>query len=63
MSRGSWTFKKRELARAVNAMMAAGLEIDRVEIDRSGGFVVVARRRPANSSDNEQGEEGEWDEI
>ena len=43
MSASSHKFRQRELTRAVRAMQAAGLEIERVEIDRDGRIIVVPK--------------------
>jgi hypothetical protein len=36
------TFKQRDLTKAVKAVVAAGVDIARVEIDRDGKIVIVA---------------------
>ncbi len=42
MSRGPQSFKKRDVTRAVEAVMAAGVSVARVEVDKDGKIVVVA---------------------
>jgi hypothetical protein len=41
MSRGPATFKQRDLTRAVKAVVAAGLAVARVEVDKDGKIVIV----------------------
>lgn len=55
MARGNCTFKQRDLTAAVKAVVKAGVEIARVEIDRAGKIVVVTGKaaEPANELDRE----------
>jgi hypothetical protein len=56
------TFKKSDVTRATRAVLAAGLEVARVEVGRDGAIVVVPSRPP--ESPREGGEErNEWDGI
>jgi hypothetical protein len=61
MSRGPSTFRQQDVTRALRATVAAGIEVERVEIDKDGKIVVVA------SKVKQPGEEGstvnEWDNI
>jgi hypothetical protein len=41
MSRAPYSFKQRDMTRAVKAVVAAGLAIARVEVDRDGKIVIV----------------------
>jgi len=41
MSRRPSTFKERDVTRAVRAVMRAGLEVARVDIDRTGQIRIV----------------------
>ena len=43
MSRGPQSFKQRDVAAAIKAARAAGLEVQRVEVDRDGKIVIVTR--------------------
>jgi hypothetical protein len=42
MGRGPCTFRKQDVTRAVQAVIAAGVEVQKVEIDREGKIVVVS---------------------
>jgi hypothetical protein len=58
MSRGPCTFRQRDLTAAVKAMIAAGCEVERAEIDKDGRIVVVVgKEEPARKSENE------WDGV
>jgi hypothetical protein len=41
MSRGPATFRQRDLTAAAKAMIAAGLGIARVEIDKTGKIILI----------------------
>jgi hypothetical protein len=60
MSRGPATFRQRDVSAAINAALAAGVEVARVEIGRDGRVIVVigkgADEPPATAKN-------EWDEI
>jgi hypothetical protein len=61
MARGTCTFRQRDVTAAVKAVVAAGVAIARVEVDKSGKIVIIA------NSPNEVAEEGvgsnEWDSV
>ena len=57
MARGKCTFRQRDVTAAVKAVVAAGVEVARVEIDRSGKIVVVAGRT------NNAPARNEWDGV
>jgi hypothetical protein len=42
MPRGQCTFKQSDVTRAVKAVVAAGVGVARVEVDRSGKIIVIA---------------------
>jgi hypothetical protein len=46
LRRGPSTFKQSDLVRALRAARIAGVEVDRVEIDKSGRIVVVMSNAP-----------------
>jgi hypothetical protein len=52
-------FKKTDVTRATRAVLAAGLDVERVEIDKSGRIVVVPGR-PGESA-NVGPEPNPWD--
>jgi ATP-dependent exoDNAse (exonuclease V) alpha subunit len=49
MPRAPSTFRQTDVTRAVRAVVAAGVEIMRVEIDKAGKIVIVAATAPADS--------------
>jgi hypothetical protein len=53
-------FKKTDVTRATKAVMAAGMEIARIEINKEGVIVVVPGK-PAEARDAD-GERNEWDD-
>jgi hypothetical protein len=59
MSRRSCTFKQSDVTKAVKAVVAAGVEVARVEVDKNGRIVVVAGKPVPN----EDREGSEWDRI
>jgi hypothetical protein len=61
MPRGSSTFRQRDLTRALRATAAAGVSIQRVEIQRDGKIIVVAPEAQEKNANNEGG--NEWDRI
>jgi hypothetical protein len=54
MSRGPHAFKKRDVVRAVQAAQAAGLSVQRIELDKSGRIVIVTGEESAS---------GAWDDA
>jgi hypothetical protein len=58
MSRGPATFRQSDLARALRAARAAGLEIARVEVDRTGKITVIPGK--PDSGDQEQEGSNDW---
>jgi hypothetical protein len=57
MARAPSTFRQRDVSRALRAAASAGMTVDRVEIDRAGKIVIVARN--ADYSSDASG--NEWD--
>jgi hypothetical protein len=58
MSRGPANFRQRDLTAAVKAVLAAGCEVARIEIDKDGKIVVVTGKPKAPVTDAEI---NEWD--
>ena len=44
MGRGACTFRQSDVTRAVKAVVAAGVEVARVEVDKAGKIVVIASK-------------------
>jgi hypothetical protein len=68
MARGQSTFRQRDLTAAVKAVVAAGCEVVRVEVDKAGKIVVVTGEpegvaRAATESEPRSAERNEWDEV
>ena len=61
MARAPSTFRQRDVTRAVKAVVAAGVDIARVEIDKAGTIRIITQ----SSEQNGQGREevNEWDSI
>jgi hypothetical protein len=57
MPRGQLAFKQRDVARALRATTMAGMQPDRVEIDREGKIIVIFGK-PL-----EDQERNEWDDA
>jgi hypothetical protein len=59
MPRHPSTFRQRDMTRAVRAVVAAGVDVKRVEVDRSGKIVVIT-----NDDDGvAQPIPNEWDTV
>jgi hypothetical protein len=58
MARAPSTFRQQDVTRAVKAVVAAGVDIARVEIDKAGKIVIVTAGAP-EVTDRE--EANEWD--
>jgi hypothetical protein len=54
-------FKERDVKRAGRAVLAMGLDIGRVEIDKNGTIVVIPGK-PKEAAD-ESTERNEWDDL
>jgi hypothetical protein len=57
MARARAIFRKADLRRAVEAVIAAGQTVARVEVDPSGKIVIVTAGEP------ERRESNEWDRV
>ena len=53
-------FRQRDVTKAVRAVAAAGVQIDRVEVDKTGKIVIVTGKDLGDSSNNSPA--NEWDE-
>jgi len=66
MGRGPCSFRQTDVTRAIKAVIAAGVEVARVEIEPDGRISVVSKGI-ARQDDQEQSAEGEevneWDSI
>ena len=51
MSRGPAKFTQRDISTAVRAVVAAGCEVARVEVDRNGKVVIVTGK-PGSATDD-----------
>jgi hypothetical protein len=62
MARGPCTFRQRNVTAAVKAVVAAGVEVARVEVDKPGKIIIVAKMEgelPAQINSNGN----PWDEV
>ncbi len=59
MARGNSTFKQKDVTRVLRAAQAAGIEVQRIEVDKTGKIVVVTGK----SENGDQITEGKnpWD--
>jgi hypothetical protein len=62
MSRGPTTFRQRDVTAAVRAARAAGIEVARVEVDRSGKITVIAGQPSAEGQITNSDQHNEWDD-
>lgn len=60
MARAPSAFRKQDLRRAVEAVLAAGVSIARVEIDSAGKIIIVAQQGSSTAND---GGGNEWDRV
>jgi hypothetical protein len=61
MPRSPSTFRQQDVTRAVKAVVAAGVGIARVEIDRAGKITIIATSSSADPSNDLDGELEEWE--
>jgi hypothetical protein len=55
-------FRQSEITRAIKAALAAGVEVERVEIENEGRVIVVVSKKRALDFSAE-GERNPWDEV
>ena len=63
MSRAPSTFRQQDVTKAVKAVAAAGVHIARVEIDKAGKIVIIAKDPTENQSGESATEVNEWDRV
>lgn len=61
MSRGPCTFRKRDLITAIKAVVAAGCEVVRAEIEPATGKIVVVAGKVGEGGNG--GASNPWDEV
>jgi hypothetical protein len=62
MTRGPCTFRQQDVTRALKATVAAGIEVQRVEIGRDGKIMIVTTKAdpvPPGDCDEPNG----WDKV
>jgi hypothetical protein len=62
MSRGPCTFKQQDVTRALRATVAAGIEVQRIEIDKDGKIIVVTGKVAETNTEIAEGK-NPWDNI
>jgi hypothetical protein len=62
LSRRPSTFRQTDLTRALRGAKAAGVEIARVEIDKTGRIIVVVGKTAEDNGDV-LGDRNEWDSV
>jgi hypothetical protein len=58
MGRGPTSFRQQDVTRALRATRAAGVEVERIEIEK-GRIIVVAGKKAKRADDEDNG--NEWD--
>ena len=61
-TRGRCTFRQKDVTRALRATAAAGIEIQRIEIDTDGKIILVAGK-PRESPRDRGDQHNEWDTV
>ena len=59
MPRGPCAFKQSDITKAVRAVVAAGIEVARVEVDKAGKIIVVA----GEADKTEVSERNSWNTL
>jgi hypothetical protein len=63
VARGRCTFRQQDATRAARAALAAGLEVQRIEIDRDGKIIVVVTGKAGSGAAGSAPERNEWDDV
>ena len=61
MARGPQTFRQRDLCAAIKAVVAAGREVARIEIDKTGQIIVILANGKEHAA--EKSGDNEWDDL
>jgi hypothetical protein len=61
MARAPYTFRQQDVTRAVKAVVAAGVDIARVEIDKAGKITIIALGTEPHGALAMRG--NEWDTV
>jgi hypothetical protein len=61
VARGSCTFRQQDVTRALRATVAAGIEVQRIEIHKDGRIIVVVATPESLREIGDQ--HNEWDEV
>jgi hypothetical protein len=61
VARGPFTFRQLDVTRALRGV-AAGIQVQRIEIDKEGKIVVIAGKVPESPLDSD-GKRNEWDDA
>jgi hypothetical protein len=62
LARGNCTFRQRDIKAAIKAVMAAGVDIARVEVDKDGKIIVVTGKADHVPGERTEGS-NPWDNI
>jgi hypothetical protein len=64
MSRGPCTFKQQDVTRVLRATVAAGIEVQRIEVGKDGKIIVVTGKAATTETNTEIAERtNPWDNI
>ena len=61
MARGPWTFRQQDVTRALRGTVAAGIEVQRIEIHKDGKIIVIVVTPESLREIGDQ--HNEWDEV
>ena len=61
MARAPSTFRQQDVTRAVRAVTAAGVRIERIEIDKAGKIIIIPTTDASQPGDRT--EANEWDRV